>query len=255
MNITLIIPARMASTRLPGKPLVDICGKPMVIRVWERLKRAGWASDVVIATDDERIGEAAKRHGAPCVMTSKDCRTGTDRVAEAAANFRSDVFVNVQGDEPLIELKTVKAAVDALENVKGASIGTVRCPILSEAEFNDPSAVKVLVAEDGRALYFSRRPVPYDVQGALKFPSGRKDPFGRHVGIYAFRKAFLKRFPSLGETRLERLESLEQLRAMEHGYVIGVGFAAGAARGVDTPVDLERVRSIYKSINPVGNAK
>jgi 3-deoxy-manno-octulosonate cytidylyltransferase (CMP-KDO synthetase) len=241
MKIAIVIPARMSSTRLPGKPLLDIGGRPMVVRVWERLSRIPGVSTVVIATPDGEIAEAAERFGARHVITSASCRSGTDRVAEAAERMRADVIVNVQGDEPLVDPRHVTAAVGAVAGRRGAVMSTLRCPLSGSAEFTDPNAVKVLTDRAGRALYFSRSAVPFGMSAPVRFPTGGGDPVGRHIGIYAFTKKFLLKFASLPRTPLEKLESLEQLRAMEHGHPIHTAFVTRAARGVDTMEDLIRV--------------
>ena len=235
----------MTARRLPGKPLLDICGKPMIIRVWERLRRMKGIDRCLIATPDAEIADAARKFGAPCVMTSGRCRSGTDRVAEAASAIDCDVVVNVQGDEPMIDPGNVRKAVSTLLSSPGNVMSTLMCPIATKEEMADPNAVKVVTDMNGRALYFTRSPVPASVSGPLSFPTGRKDPFGRHVGIYVYRKSFLIEFAGLSKTPLETAESLEQLRALEHGYTLNVGFVKNAVRGVDTADDLKNARAIF----------
>jgi 3-deoxy-manno-octulosonate cytidylyltransferase (CMP-KDO synthetase) len=248
MTATVIIPARMSSTRLPGKPLLDIAGRPMVIRVWERLRRMRGVDAVVIATPDDEVARAARAFGADAVMTSADCRTGTDRVAEAARKMHADVVVNVQGDEPLVEPAHVLAAIRALQSSNGAGMATLKGPLTTLDELNDHNVVKVVTDARGRALYFSRSPIPSVSSGRyVMLPTGPKDPVGRHVGIYAFKRRFLWAFAALPRTPLERAESLEQLRALEHGHEIRVGHVGHASTNVDSPEDLERVRAIYRS--------
>ncbi len=242
----VVIPARHAASRLPGKPLLSIAGKPLVQWVWERCCRSGAAS-VVVATDDERILAAARAFGADAVMTAATHASGTDRVAEVATLRRygdGDIVVNVQGDEPLIEPQLVTDLAVALSTRSAADIATAVAPVRSVEEFLDPNSVKAVCAQDGRALYFSRAPVPWPRDAA---PQGRPAEFAgawRHIGIYAFRVRSLRRFTQLSPTPLELTEKLEQLRALEQGMVIHcVRLAAAPPAGVDTPADLERVRS------------
>ena len=246
MSTAIIIPARMASTRLPGKPLLDIAGRPMVIRVWERLRRIRGVQAVIIATPDAEIADAARAFGADAVMTSADHQSGTDRVAEAARRVRADVIVNVQGDEPLVDPAHVAAALKALR-VRGAVMATLKGPLTTLDELNSHNVVKVVTDTRGRALYFSRSPIPSTFTGRyVLLPTGADDPVGRHIGLYAFTKRFLAAFTALARTPLERTESLEQLRALEHGFHIQVGHVARASLNVDSPEDLARVRALYR---------
>lgn len=219
----------------------------MVIRVWERIRRVRGVAKVVIATPDLEIMEAAKRFGAEAVLTSGRCRSGSDRAAEAARGLRAGVIVNVQGDEPFISPASVTKVIAALMNSRGSVMSTLRCPMASRDEWEDPGVVKVLTGRDGAAICFSRRPLPYDVSGgSVAFPSGESDPWGRHVGIYAFRRGFLLKFAAMKRTPLEAAESLEQLRALENGFSIQVGYVRGAGVGVDTPADLEKARGLFR---------
>lgn len=243
----VVIPARMRSTRLPGKMLADVAGKPLVVWVAEAARSSGAAS-VVIATDHEDIARAAREHGCEACMTSADHPTGTDRLAEAARlrGYRGDdIVVNVQGDEPLIDPELIRAVVQALEAHPDAAIATAAHPVHAPETFFDPNVVKVVLDEAGYALYFSRAPIPYarDAFAASRerLPEGL--PAFRHIGIYAYRARFLAAYASLASTAAERFEALEQLRALGHGYRIAVAhWPRPFEAGVDTPEDLERVR-------------
>lgn len=249
-----LVPARMASTRLPGKPLADIAGQPMVVRVAARARAAG-AALVAVATDDERIAAAVREAGYDVVMTRADHPTGTDRLAEAAASLGLDdeaIVVNVQGDEPRIPPALVAAVATCLARDEEAAIATAGHPLTSAAQFLDPNVVKVVCDRQMRALYFSRAPIPFDRDRLAGFPEQLPQapdaaaPAGalRHVGLYAYRSRFLRIFPRLERSPLETLESLEQLRALWHGYRIAVHLAEAAPpAGVDTPADLARVRA------------
>jgi 3-deoxy-manno-octulosonate cytidylyltransferase (CMP-KDO synthetase) len=247
---TVLIPARYASTRLPGKALSDIGGKPMVVRVAERA-RAGGASRVVVATDDLRIRAAVLAHGFDAVMTRADHPTGTDRLAEAAVALGLDdraIIVNVQGDEPLLEPSLMRDVAEALATHADASIATACHPIEDAAEVFNPNVVKVVLDHAGYALYFSRATIPWArdafADGARAVPPGL--PLYRHYGLYAYRVAFLRQFPSLPVAPIERFEALEQLRALWHGHRIVVRVTRGTpAPGVDTQEDLDRVRELY----------
>jgi 3-deoxy-manno-octulosonate cytidylyltransferase (CMP-KDO synthetase) len=247
---TVLIPARFASTRLPGKPLLDIAGKPMVVRVAERAQASG-AARVVVATDDERIRAAAAAHGIDAVMTSSSHSTGTDRLAEAAAQLGlddSEIVVNVQGDEPLLEPDLIHAVADTLTAHTDASIATACHLIEDPAEAFNPNVVKVVLDRDGYALYFSRATIPWARDGFAAAPNTIPNglPLYRHYGLYAYRAGFLRLYPSLPSAAIERFEALEQLRALWHGHRIIVSITRGApAPGVDTEQDLERVRALY----------
>ena len=244
----VVIPARMRSTRLPGKMLADIAGKPLVAWVAERAKLSGAAS-VVIATDHEDIARAVTKLGWKALMTSAAHETGTDRLAEAAALLElgpEDIVVNVQGDEPLIDPRLIREVAAALAAKPEASISTAAHPIESAASFFDPNVVKVVVDDAGFAQYFSRAPIPYARDAFAKsreaLPQGL--PALRHIGIYGYRVRFLREYAALTPTAAERFEALEQLRALGHGRRIAVARWEGPMEaGVDTAQDLERVRA------------
>ena len=254
---TVIIPARHASLRLPGKPLLDIAGKPMVVRVAERARASGAAS-VVIATDDERIADAARAHGVQAVMTRADHPTGTDRLSEAAAilGLPADaIVVNVQGDEPLLGAAVIRGVALALAGAPDAAMATACHPLTDPDEFLSPNVVKVVCDERGSALYFSRAPIPFprDAFGDLltRLPAGL--PAYRHIGLYAYRAGFLAQYPSLSQTPLERFEVLEQLRALGHGFRIIVEVLPGPLPpGVDTEEDLHKVRALFEQESKSG---
>ncbi len=244
-----VIPARYASTRFPGKPLAKETGKFLVQHVCERVARAERIDRVIVATDDERIASAVKSFGGECVMTRADHPSGTDRVAEVARTIPCDVVVNVQGDEPEIE----PGAIDLLASLAcdGSNpMATLACPFAAAgrggivAEVDDPNCVKVVVA-DGRALYFSRSPIPYRRDGSV-IEAG---PY-LHLGVYAYRREFLLELATLKPTPLERVEGLEQLRVLEHGRAIAVGVVERAAVGIDTPADYSAFVERFKSSVP-----
>ena len=253
MDFSVIIPARYASTRLPGKPLADIGGKPMVVRVAERARASG-AAEVVIATDHEEIAAAARRDGWRVAMTRADHASGTDRLAEVAAQLGyppARIVVNVQGDEPLIEPELIAAVARELETDAQAAMATACCPLTDAAQFVNSNIVKVVL--DGRscALYFSRAPIPHArdafASGIHEMPADM--PAYRHIGIYAYRAAFLASYAELAPAPLERFEALEQLRALWHGHRIRVAVTGAAPHaGVDTVADLERVRSMFERV-------
>ncbi len=247
---TVLVPARFASTRLPGKPLADIAGKPMVVRVAERARSAG-ADRVVVATDDERIRAAVEAHGIDACLTRSDHPTGTDRLAEAARLLQladDAIVVNVQGDEPLLQPVLIRAMAELLAAHPDAAIATACHAIEDPAEAFNPNVVKVVLDANRYALYFSRATIPWarDAFAADRdaIPAGL--PLYRHYGLYAYRVRFLRVFPTLSPAPIERFEALEQLRALWHGYRIIVEIAGGTpAPGVDTAEDLERVRALY----------
>jgi 3-deoxy-manno-octulosonate cytidylyltransferase (CMP-KDO synthetase) len=243
----VIIPARFAATRLPGKPLLSIGGRPLIQWVWQRACDSGAAS-VMIATDDERIRSAALQFGADVVMTSARHASGTDRIAEvvrARGLEPEDIVVNVQGDEPMMPAAVIAAVASALAAVPHIDIATAAAPVQSLAEFLDPNCVKAVCAGDGRALYFSRAPVPWPRD---QVTDGQPSGFGgalRHIGIYGYRVRSLLRFAACAPTPLEISEKLEQLRALEYGMHIHVlTLEAAPPAGIDTPQDLERVRAL-----------
>ncbi len=230
-----IIPARMASTRFPGKPLADLQGKPVVRWVYERAAQARSISDVLVATPDQEIADVVSAFGGRAVMTSALHRSGTDRVAEAAQTTSADIVVNVQGDEPLISPDSIDRAVEPLVADPQAEMASLMMRV-DRVSAADPNLVKVVVDRQGFALYFSRSLIPYDRDG------GADAPVYGHIGLYAYRRDFLIRFAALEPTPLEKSESLEQLRAIEHGFRIRMMEVAERPLGVDTPEDLERVR-------------
>lgn len=250
MSFTVLIPARLASTRLPDKPLADIGGKPMVVRVAERAARSG-AAQVVVAADAPAILEACAAHGVRAIATRADHPSGSDRLAEACALLGLDgdeVIVNVQGDEPLIEPALIGAVAGLLQNEPLASMGTAAHAIETVEEFVNPNVVKVVTDAQGLALAFSRAPLPWwrdgFAQGITALPT-QPAPL-RHIGIYSYRAAFLRAFPRLAPAPIERCEALEQLRALWHGHRIAVHVTAQPpGPGVDTPEDLARVRARF----------
>jgi len=249
-----VIPARYASTRLPGKPLADIGGKPMVVRVVEAALKCG-ACEVWVATDDQRVADAVVAHGHRVAMTRADHVSGTDRIAEVAEAFGwldDDIVVNVQGDEPLLDPALVAGVAQALAADPQAAMATAAHAIVDAGEFMNPNVVKVVTDLAGRALYFSRAPIPWPRDA---FASDRATlPAGlgarRHIGLYAYRVSFLRRYGQLAPAPLEQFESLEQLRALWHGFHIRVIDCLHApAAGVDTPEDLERVRQAFVALH------
>lgn len=248
MTYTVIIPARMASTRLPDKPLADIGGRPMVVRVAERAAQSG-AAQVIVATDDLRVVAACERYGIDARMTREDHPSGTDRIAEvaAAAGLPDDaVIVNVQGDEPLMDPALIDAC--AAQITREVPMATLAHPITDISEVFNPNVVKVVLDAAGHALMFSRAPLPWH-RDTFTHPPARV-PAGyqalRHIGMYAYRQDFLQRYPKLPVAPTEQIEALEQLRALWHGYRIAVHLTADAPPGgVDTPEDLDRVRHFF----------
>jgi 3-deoxy-manno-octulosonate cytidylyltransferase (CMP-KDO synthetase) len=248
MRVTAVIPARYASTRFPGKPLVDILGKPMIQWVYERTALSTSVDRVIVATDDERIAAVVRSFGGEVCMTRADHPTGTDRLAEVAAGIETDLVVNVQGDEPLIAPAMIDAAVAPLLADAAIVMGTLKTAITSVEEFLNPNVVKVVTDRAGFALYFSRAPIPYsrDFADSLEERFAEVGAF-KHIGLYVYRREFLLGYPRLPATPLENLEKLEQLRALEQGYRIMVAETAATSQGVDTPEDLEKVRSLLRS--------
>ena len=239
MKVLCIIPARYASTRLPGKPLRDIAGKPMIVRVYERAVRAQRVHEVVVATDDERIRAAVEEHGGHAVMTRADHATGTDRLAEVAAQRPDcDLIINVQGDEPLIDPAVIDALVAPFEHDDALMMATAKTEITDAAEIENPNNVKVVTDRTGNALYFSRARIPYARNTGAKVY--------KHIGIYAYRRDFLLTYAKMQQTELECSESLEQLRALENGYRIRVVETDAVFIGVDTEEDLAAVNAEYR---------
>ena len=239
MKVLCIIPARYASTRLPGKPLRDIAGKPMIVRVYERAVRAKRVQDVVVATDDERIRAAVEAHGGRAVMTRADHATGTDRLAEVAEKMTGyDLIINVQGDEPLIDPAVIDALVEPFLMDEQLPMATAKTLLTDEEEIANPNNVKVITDLTGNALYFSRARIPYARNPGAKVY--------KHIGIYAYRRDFLLTYAGMAQTPLERSESLEQLRALENGYTIRVIETDAVFIGVDTEEDLAAVNEVYQ---------
>jgi len=245
MSFVVLIPARMASSRLPDKPLADIAGVPMVVRVARRAAESG-AARVVVAADDVRILQACSQHGVEAVLTRSDHVSGSDRLAEACAllDIGGDAMVvNVQGDEPLIDPQLVAQCAQLLRQRDDCVMSTAAHPIVERADFLNPNIVKVVLDAQSRALYFSRAPIPFQRDGASAL---LQPPALRHVGLYGYRAGFLRRFPQLSAAALELTEALEQLRVLWHGHHIAVQVSTLAAGiGVDTPDDLRRVRALF----------
>lgn len=246
--IALVIPARLGSTRLPEKALADIEGQPMVVRVAQRAALVKGVSQILVATDSTKIQAAVQKAGFQAIMTDASLKSGTDRVAVAAAQLKADIIVNVQGDEPLISPKAIEAAMASVASGK-TKMGSVMAPFTSLAEYNEPSNVKCIVDKNGHAIYFSRYAIPYAVkqysEERLKADCAAGH-LGRHLGIYAFTREFLLEFSKLKPVFLEEQESLEQLRALYHGIKIGMGRVECATQSVDTAEDLEKVRKLYR---------
>lgn len=250
MDFVVVLPARHASTRLPGKPLADIAGKPMIVRVAERARESG-AREIWVATDHEPVAEAARAHGFQAMMTRADHPSGTDRIAEVARTrgWPDDtIVVNVQGDEPRISPVLIRDVAGQLAGHESAAIATACHEITNDRDLFDPNVVKVVTDHAGFALYFSRATIPYArdwFRTQSSIPPGL--PAFRHIGIYAYRCSFLRAYASLAPAPIETFEALEQLRALWHGYRISVTVTAMAPEaGVDTPEDLERVRALYR---------
>lgn len=251
MSFKIVIPARYASLRLPGKPLLDIAGKPMVVRVAEQASATG--AEIVVATDDQRIFDAVEAHGYRAMMTRTDHVSGTDRIAEVAISMgwaENEIVVNVQGDEPLIEPALIEEVALNMAQHNEAAIATACHQIHDKIQMLNPNVVKVVLDKEGYALYFSRAPIPYPRDA---FAAGGELPAAieiyRHIGIYAYRTSFLKAYAGLQPSPIERYESLEQLRALWHGYKISVAVTTHPpAAGVDTAEDLEAMRKLYSTI-------
>ena len=252
MSFTVIIPARYPSSRLPGKPLADIGGKPMIQHVYERALQSG-AAEVIIATDDQRIADEVERFGGRSMLTSSEHQSGTERLAEGVeplALSEDQVVVNVQGDEPFIPPEIIRQVADNLANQRVAPMATLAVPMATSDEVFNPNAVKVVCDSAGDALYFSRAPIPYN-RDQFKSLNDQQpeqvDGYMRHIGIYAYRADFIKRYVAWNESPLERIESLEQLRVLWHGEKIHVAEAImPPAAGIDTPEDLEQARQRIK---------
>jgi 3-deoxy-manno-octulosonate cytidylyltransferase (CMP-KDO synthetase) len=254
MAFTVLIPARLASTRLPNKPLADIGGAPMVVRVAQRV-RSGLAADtrIVVAADSESIVQACQRHGVEAILTRQDHPSGSDRLAEASTllGLPDDaIVVNVQGDEPLMDPALVASVAQLLQSTPAASMATAAHDITDVADFTNPNVVKVVQDAAGLALYFSRAPISWWRDGFANGITALPDPAPlRHIGIYAYRVGFLRQFPTLPQAPMEVVEALEQLRALWHGHRIAVHQSPHApGAGVDTPEDLARVRAQFGAV-------
>lgn len=240
MNTLCVIPARFASTRLPGKPLADIAGKPMIARVYEQASKAKRITQVIAAVDDQRVFDAVVANDGKAMMTAKNHPTGTDRLAEvAAAHPEAELIINVQGDEPLIEPAIIDSLVAVFDDDPELQMATVKSPMTDVDEIKNPNNVKVVTDKSGYALYFSRSMLPYPREntGVTVY---------KHIGIYAYKREFLLSYAKMESTELEKTESLEQLRALENGYKIKVIETNFSFVGVDTPEDLAEVNRIFK---------
>lgn len=239
MKIGCVIPARFGSTRLPGKPLADIAGKPMIQRVYERVTNAKKTEVFIVATDDQRVYDAVQSFGGTVVMTDANHPTGTDRLAEVAQQYTDlDVIINVQGDEPMIDANLIDQLAELFESDDALQMATVATPLLEE-EYDEPSAVKVILNKRNDAMYFSRSLIPYPRHDFVNTPL-------KHIGIYAYRRQFLLDYAKMEPTAAEQTESLEQLRALENGFAIRVITTDKRFVGVDTPEDLARVNAIFE---------
>lgn len=239
MSAIGVIPARYGSTRLPGKALAMLAGKPMVQHVYEAATRAMRLDEVFIATDDERIMAAATTFGGRAVMTSSEHRSGTDRIAEVARKLDAQIIVNIQGDEPLMQAEPIDQIVAFLEAHRAVPMATVMTPLQRREDVDNPNVVKVVIDQDGYALYFSRAPIPF-----VREQSANQVRHLKHLGLYGYQRHFLLQFPHLAPTPLEQLEQLEQLRALEHGYKIKVLETQHDSIGVDTADDAAKVEAL-----------
>lgn len=242
MHAAIVIPARLGSTRLPEKPLLRQTGKYLVQHVYERAAAARLARRVIVATDDQRIVDAVRSFGGEVVLTRADHASGTDRVAEVAAGLREEIVLNVQGDEPLIEPRDIDSLIELMRQ-PGTEMGTLAVPMASLEDYASPTVVKVVCDDAGRALYFSRSPIPHARNGVPDLSL-----LLQHLGIYAFRREFLLRIPQLPPHPLERMEQLEQLRVLASGGAIHVGRASQVSRGIDTPQDYAEFVELWNSM-------
>ena len=236
-----VIPARYAAQRFPGKPLARIAGKSLVQRVYEQAAKAKRLDKVVVATEDTRILEAVEAFGGDAMLTSPECATGTDRVAEVARAIECDLVLNIQGDEPLMRPEMIDQLVEGMQGDAGCVMGTLARKITAADQLTNPNVVKVVVAGNGHALYFSRSQIPF-----VREP-GEATSFYKHLGIYAYRREFLMKFVQLPASDLEKAEKLEQLRALENGYAIRVWITPHDSIGVDRPEDVELVEEILRA--------
>jgi len=237
MQVVGIIPARYQSTRLPGKPLALIQGKPMIWHVYQQAKKSRYLGDVIVATDDGRIVEAVESFGGKAVLTSSEHRTGTDRLAEVAQDLTAEIIVNIQGDEPLMQPEMIDQAIQPLLEDQTLVMSTLKKKIENQEELKSPHVVKVVTDQHNRALYFSRSLLPFPREKTAQ-------AVYKHIGLYVYRREFLLAFAQMEPTPLEKTESLEQLRALENGYAIYVAETFYSSRGVDTPEDLAKVTAL-----------
>lgn len=242
MRIIGVIPARYESTRLPGKPLLDIGGKMLIRRVYEQALKSKLLSEVVIATDDRRIFDAVMGFGGVAVMTSEKHKTGTDRILEAIKGFKCDIVVNIQGDEPFIDPKDIDAAIKPMISNKIVNVSTLAVRMKDNKEVKDPHSVKVVFDKSNDALYFSRSVIPYSEK-----PDVKKDKYYKHIGLYVYRKKFLDKFGKTKQSELEKIEKLEQLRILEMGEKIKVVITKNDSFGIDTKADLMKARKLIKN--------
>ncbi len=242
-KVLIVIPARYASVRFPGKPLAPIAGKPMIQHVVERVRLATHPVEIVVATEDERIQKAAESFGASAILTRADHKTGTDRVAEVAAHIPAAIYINVQGDEPLIDAGTIDRVIEAMLEDESIQLATPCSGITSQPDIMDPNVVKVVLDFDGDALYFSRAPIPWVRDTGMKVAARHL----KHIGLYGYRRDTLLEFPTLPPGELERVEQLEQLRWMENGFKIRVVETEYDAVSVDVPADVAKVEKILSA--------
>jgi 3-deoxy-manno-octulosonate cytidylyltransferase (CMP-KDO synthetase) len=240
-----VIPARYGAQRFPGKPLAVIAGKPLVQRVYEQAVKAKRIDKIIVATEDTRILEAVEAFGGDAMLTSAECATGTDRVAEVARAYECDLVLNIQGDEPLMRPEMIDQLVEGIQTDAGCVMATLARKITAAEQLTNPNVVKVVVARNGNALYFSRSQIPYVRDGAEPI---RGATFFKHLGIYAFRREFLLKFVQLPASELEQVEKLEQLRALENGFAIKVLITPHDSIGVDRPEDVQLVEEILKNL-------
>ncbi|MGB4099523.1 MAG: 3-deoxy-manno-octulosonate cytidylyltransferase [bacterium] len=238
----LVIPARYASTRFPGKPLALIDGIPMIVRVLNQAKKVRRVSKIVVATDHDDIRSTVENAGGYVVMTSSDIATGTDRVAAAAADIDCDIVVNLQGDEPLINPDHITQAIEDLQSDPGADMATLACPVHDPADILNPNVVKVIIDASSYAVYFSRAPIPYTADAV---PTDWKF-YLRHIGLYVFKRSYLYKFVSLEQAWSEKVEKLEQLRALHHGGIIRVSLVDSMSPGVDKPEDIAIIEQLLR---------
>lgn len=241
-SVLIVIPARYAAVRFPGKPLAEILGKPMIQHVFERTRRAQHAARILIATEDERIKAAVEKAGGEAILTRADHRTGTDRIAEVATHVTADIYINVQGDEPLIDPETIDAVAAAMIDDESVQLCTPCSAITQKNDIMDPNVVKVVLDFDGNGLYFSRAPIPW-VRDTGTTVAARH---WKHIGIYGYRREALLEFPTLPPGELERIEQLEQLRWLENGFHMRVVETEYDPVSVDVPADIERVEKILR---------